>query len=213
MMALPGLLPAIGNIDLDADPRQTGSMFLVFELGFLLASGLSAPLVKKFGMRSFAVAGLSLGAASLLPLPWLIPALSLGQPLLPISTLGFAAGLVSFTSLFALKRWSNRSGATALLRFSALACLGCVFSSLTVGVFNTLGWSRFSPLTVAAAALVCMELCLTGREPLTVVPGRKAPPLDTRPIKLRYIASFLLLCLLFVQLGSEWSVAAWLPCS
>jgi hypothetical protein len=26
-----------------------------------------------------------------------------------------------------------------------------------------------------------------------------------------FIASFLLLCLLFVQLGNEWSVAAWLP--
>jgi fucose permease len=211
MVALPGILPAIGNIDLDADPRQTGSRFLVFELGFLLASGLSAPLLKKFGIRSFAVTGLSLAAAGLLPLPWLITPLPHWQQLLPVSTLGFATGLVSITSLFALKPWSSRSGATALLRFSGLACLGCVFSSLTAGVFHTLGWSRFSPLTVAAAALVCLDLCLTGREPLTVVPGRRAPPLDTRFLHLRSIASSLLLCLLFVQLGSEWSVATWLP--
>jgi fucose permease len=45
---------------------------------------------------------------------------------------------------------------------------------------------------------------------LTLIEKRNSP-LDSRVRQLRSIASFLLLSLLFVQLGSEWSVAGWLP--
>jgi fucose permease len=78
LMVLPGLLPVIGNLDLDADPRQAGSRFLLFNLGFVVASGLSALLLKKFGIRSFAVTGLSLAVARLLLLPWLISPVPIG---------------------------------------------------------------------------------------------------------------------------------------
>jgi MFS family permease len=210
LLAVPGLLSVTGSLDLDGDATRTGSRFLVFNIGYIIACGASGPFFKKFGIRPFAVAGLALAAASLTALSFVPPTLPYWWQLLPVSGIGTAAGCISVASLFAIKPWSSRLGACALPRLSLLACLGCGFSSVITGVAYASGWSRFTPIPMAVVALLSLAFCVTERPPLLLVQKRTSPP-DPTTLHLRSITAFLLLTLLFVQLGSEWSVAAWLP--
>jgi FHS family glucose/mannose:H+ symporter-like MFS transporter len=211
LLALPGLLPVINNLDLDADPSRAGVRFLAFDAGFLLASGSGQPLLRKFGVRPVITAGLCLALACLTSLVFLPPLLlAAAWQLAPIAGLGTAGGLISIASLFALKPWSSRLGARALSRVAEFASAGCVFACVAAGLTYVWGWSRFSPLPICAGSLLCLMFAVSGRRPLTVV-EKRPPTADSRVRQHRSIASFLLLSLLFVQLGSEWSVAGWLP--
>ena len=210
LLAVPGLLSVTGSLDLDGDARKAGSRFLVFNVGYLVACGISGPFFRKFGIRPFAATGLAVAVVSLMALSFVSPALPYWWQLVPVSGMGIAAGCISIASLFAIKPWSSRLGARALPRLSFLASLGCVFSSVITGAAYAYGWIRFTPVPMAALALVSLALCVTDRPPLLLVQKRSSPP-DPTTLHLRSITAFLLLTLLFVQLGSEWSVAAWLP--
>ena len=210
LLAVPGLLAVTRNLNLDVDLGLAGLRFLAFNLGFLLAAALSSLVLNKFGVRPVAVTGLGLGAAGLLALalqPLTIPFV---WELVFVAGTGVAAGSVCIASLFALKPFSSQLGMRALRRVTDLLSLGCLFSAVVGGVCYASGFGRLMPIPVAGAALLCLLLFITGRKPLVVIQKRGAKG-DAKFRQLRTIAAFLLLCLLFVQLGSEWSVAAWLP--
>lgn len=210
LLAFPGLFPVVNNLNLDADPSQAGLRFFAFDAGFLAASGASQPLLRKFGVRPLITAGLCLVLACLISLVVLPPLLPPVWQLAPVAAMGTGGGVISIACLFALKPWSSRLGARALPRVAEFASAGCIFSCVAAALTYIWGWGRFSPLPVCLGALLCLLFAVSGRRPLIVV--EKRPSLtDSRIRQHRSIASFLLLSLLFVQLGSEWSVAGWLP--
>lgn len=210
LLVLPGLLPVVKDLNLDADPSQAGLRFFAFDAGFLLASALCQSVLKKFSLRTVVIVGLLLSAVCLLATLSLSALVPFWWHLFPAFGIGIGGGLVAISSLSALKPWSSRLGAHALPRVVEFVTLGCIFSCLAAALAYQYGWVRLFPLPLCAAVFLCLTFVLAGRHPLAVIGGRPST-IDSQLKHHRSIAAFLLISLLFVQLGSEWSVAGWLP--
>ncbi len=153
------------------------------------------------GMAGLLVAIISLDSLALLPV-WII---SFWWRLAPVAGLGIGTAGVVIGGLFSLRPWMAQPSRSSLQTLSNLVCTGCILTCLFACIAYLGNWSRFTPVIVAAGALVSLYLCYRG--------PRQNASLETNIAyrRLRSVTSSLLLSLVLVQVACEWSVAAWLP--
>lgn len=212
---LGAILPAWGFY-VHSDFSQAGLYFLVLNLGLVLSFRVTRWVLYRWTIgRILTVASLG-GAVALLALAAPVPAawLLYGR-LAALASVGFFAGLLNSTVLYAITPTYKQDPAATLNLAGVLFGAGCLVTALIAAVtFATyraeaiLFWLAMLPLFAAGfyarAVFPAMPLAAS-------LESEERRPLREVVRDVRSPGTVLFAMLLFVQFGNEWALAGWLP--
>lgn len=194
-------------------PQLIGLHFLALSAGYVVGTVSAQRILSHSAIRTITVAGCSAAVLSLILLAFLPPPISPAWRLLGLALVGVSAGTVATGLFFALEEKFLNEPAGTTNRAGILFGLGCLLSTLMMGLTYFAGSVFIDTALLAIVPAIFVALYgLTSYQPaLKRRPSAAANPVRTTLMEMRSVPAVLFSLLLFFQFGNEWAVAGWLP--
>jgi FHS family glucose/mannose:H+ symporter-like MFS transporter len=213
LVGLIGSLLVVWQYHIEGDPKLVGLHFLGLNAGYLIGSFVARRLLNRRSIRSVALLGCGLATAGLVSLSFLVPPIAIWWRLSALGVVGFAAGLLMTSLLYALDPYYQEAPAASINLAGTLFGLGCLVSTIIAGGTYFVG-VQTPTMLLAILPLVFFFLYLRNEHPAARCTAQDAEERHAQHKSLhdlRSVAAILFSLLLFFQFGNEWAIAGWLP--
>jgi fucose permease len=186
-----------------------GNYFLSLAIGIVAAARFARPIMLRRGLSFLLVFGCALSCIALLYLALISPPLSDWWRVAGFLVLGAGAGLLNLALFHAISPGYQADAAGTVNKAGILYGLGCLTATLLVA--GTIYIYSVPSILIFMALVPGFFAGVYSRK------SYPAPPEGTHPTFRQALQDFrspgavLFALLLFVQFGSEWSIAGWLP--